>query len=121
MPTLRIQLLGEFRLQRDGEPLQLPTQKARILLAYLVTHRGRAHPRAVLAGLLWGDMPEARARRNLADTLWRIRQVIGPGYFLTHQGTLRFNPDADYWLDVAAFEAVSRQGASRQGDEPLSK
>jgi len=103
MSTLHIHLLGAFHLQRDDAPLQLPTQKARALLAYLVTYRDRAHPRAALAGLLWGDMPDDRARRNLADTLWRIRQVIGPGHLLAHRRTLRFNPDADYWLDVDDF------------------
>jgi len=123
MSTLRIHLLGEFRLQRDGVALQLPTQKARALLAYLVTYRDRAHPRAVLAGLLWGEMPEDRAHRNLADTLWRIRQIIGRGYILAHQQTLRFNQDADYWLDVEEFETVSKQVAGRQVDKdapPLS-
>ena len=123
MSTLRIYLLGEFRLQRDDAILQLPTQKARALLAYLVMHRDRAFPRAVLAGLLWGDMPEERALHNLADSLWRIRQVIGPGYFLADHHTLRFNPDADYWLDVSAFEqhlAASHQPSAVSDQQSTS-
>ena len=74
---LRLYTFGGLRIERDDHPLQLPTQKARDLLAYLVVFRDRSHPRAVLSGILWPDLPEGKARRRLSDTLWRVRRALG--------------------------------------------
>ncbi|MFL7793254.1 MAG: hypothetical protein AB8I69_14020, partial [Anaerolineae bacterium] len=62
---LRFYTFGGLRIEREGQFLQLSTQKARDLLAYLVTFRDRSHPRSVLAGTLWPDLPEGKARRRL--------------------------------------------------------
>lgn len=106
MPTLQISLLGDVRVLADGKPLALfPTRKTRSLFAYLVTHRSRTHTRAHLAGIFWGDYPEARAHRNLNTTLWRLRHALPENCLLVEGDSIGFNPAGDYWLDVAAFEA----------------
>jgi len=68
---LRLFTFGGLQIDQDGQPIQLPTQRTRELLAYLVTFRDRAHPRPVLGDTLWPDIPEERTRRHLSDTLWQ--------------------------------------------------
>ncbi len=116
---LRLYAFGGLRIERDGHPLQLPTHKARDLLAYLVTFRDRSHPRPVLAGLLWPDLPEEKARRRLSDTLWRVRRVLGD-YVAADEESLWFNTDLPYWLDVEEFEQKVDEYANKQADRALS-
>ncbi|MBN1976183.1 MAG: AAA family ATPase [Anaerolineae bacterium] len=114
---LRLYTFGGLRIEREGQFLQLSTQKARDLLAYLVTFRDRPHPRPVLAGTLWPDLPEGKARRRLSDTLWRVRRVLGD-HVMADEERVRFNTEAPYWLDVQEFEAKRQEAESgEQGTE----
>src|SRR5712691_9054744 len=66
----RLTLLGGFQGRLGGAtPLTLPTRKTKALLAFLALPPGRSHPRAKLASLLWGDLPEPQARRGLRQSL----------------------------------------------------
>ncbi len=100
---LHLYTFGGLRIESDGQPLRLPTQKARELLAYLITFRDRSHPRSVLVGTFWPDLPEGRARHLLSDTLWRVRRALGE-YVIADERFLRFNTDMPYWLDAEEFE-----------------
>lgn len=78
MPRLSIFLLGPLQVTLDGESItDFATDKARALLAYLAVESDRPHRRDTLAGLLWPDRPQQKARQNLRKTLARARQVIG--------------------------------------------
>jgi DNA-binding SARP family transcriptional activator len=114
---LRIYTFGGLRIEHGGQPLQLSTQKARDLLAYLITFRDRPHPRSVLAGTLWPDLPEDKARRRLSDTLWRVRHVLGD-LVMADEERVWFNAEAPRWLDVEEFEIKRREARSgEQGTE----
>ncbi len=120
--SLEISLLGQIELRLDDRPLPLPaTRKAQSLLAYLVTHPDRPHPREQLANLFWPDHPRDKALHNLSTALWHIRRVLPPGnYLLTNTQTMQFNPRSDFWLDVKEFEeAVIRDRGSGVGQESL--
>lgn len=106
---LRIHLFGGLRVYFGDEQLALmPTRKACSLFAYLVTHRQQAHARERLAGLFWGDKPEARAKHSLSTALWRIRHAIFPDYIRSDAHGIAFNTELPYWLDTEAFdEALS--------------
>jgi len=68
--------------------------------------------RDVLCGLLWGDQPDAEARKALRTALWRIRSVLEPesasrGAFLRVDGPqISFAEEAPAQVDVAEFEAA---------------
>jgi DNA-binding SARP family transcriptional activator len=70
-PTLRLSLLRGFELSCDGAVIPM-VMSAQRLLAFLAL-QDRALPRAYIAGLLWGDVPENRAFGNLRSALWRLR------------------------------------------------
>lgn len=105
--TLRLCLLGLLDIRCDGQSLPKPaTLKSQSLLAYLVLHRSQPQPRDWLAALFQGDRPERKARRSLATGLWHIRRCLpGEGYVLSDPHTVHFDPRADLWLDVEAFES----------------
>ncbi len=111
---LRLYTFGGLRIEREGQPLQLSTQKARDLLAYLITFRDRSHPRPVLAGTLWPDLPEGKARRRLSDTLWRVRRTLGD-LVMAGEERVWLNTKVPHWLDVEEFE-IKRQEA-RSGEQ----
>jgi len=75
---LSLRLLGGFALaDTDGNRITLRRKKARAILAYLALRPGLPHSRERIAGLLWGDMRDARARMNLRQTLRALRRDLG--------------------------------------------
>ncbi|VAW32799.1 hypothetical protein MNBD_CHLOROFLEXI01-2704 [hydrothermal vent metagenome] len=107
--VLNLALLGPLQLTFDNEPLiGLDSGKAQALLCYL-TVNGRIHSRQALAALLWGELPEADARRNLRGVLLKLRQVIEPYLQITHQ-TVAFKQTMPYWLDTEVFQVASASG-----------
>jgi ABC-type oligopeptide transport system substrate-binding subunit/DNA-binding SARP family transcriptional activator len=107
MPTLQVALLGPMDIRYGGQQLcKPPTLKSRSLLAYLVLHRDRPHPRERLVDLFWGDRPERRARRSLTTALWHIRRCLPEeDLILSELNTVQFDPKSELWLDVDEFQA----------------
>ena len=111
--VLKLALLGPLQLTIDDEPLiGLDSGKAQALLCYLAVN-GRIHSRHALAGLLWGELPEADARRNLRGVILKLRQLLAPYLHITHQ-TVAFNQEAPFWLDTQAFKDQALAGAGNE-------
>ena len=97
---LRINLLGKPEVWLDGVQLtSFSTAKTEALLYYLAA-TGQAHSRETLAGLLWGEMPEANARRNLTKSLSVLRRLLKP-FLLIEPQRVGLVPNAAVALDVA--------------------
>lgn len=93
----------------------LKSSKGRALLYYLAV-TGRAHTRPALAGLLWGEMPEAAALGNLRKALQQLRAQIGD-YLVSTRNSVTLDRDANWWVDVAAFETMLDEAKTL--DKPL--
>ena len=111
---LSVRLLGQFSLELDGKPLDLPSRPAQALLAYLILNAGTAHRREKLAGLIWPDASETNARSNLRHALWRIRKTVGADYLNADDISVAFNTDAPYTLDATQLERAVRPDAPAQ-------
>jgi DNA-binding SARP family transcriptional activator len=124
MRRLDVRLFGSFQVSLDGEPLTaFETDKARALLAYLAVEADRGHRRESLSAMFWPDRPEAAARRNLRQTLFRLRQAIGDRtngapHLLVDTHELKINPASDHWLDVAEFSAQLNAARLRRAQDP---
>ena len=70
-PDTHLSLFGSARVLRAGQPVALPVRKTLALLVYLALEGSAS--RALLAKLLWPDLDEAAARRNLRHALYRLR------------------------------------------------
>src|SRR5215212_4032399 len=110
MGQLQIRLFGGLLITRDGETLQSPTPQRAALLSYLLIFNDRMHARSLLAGLFWGDLPDARARVNLNDALYRLRPYLDPpgtplaaSLIQSTSSHAGLNPAADVWVDVQQF------------------
>jgi DNA-binding SARP family transcriptional activator len=64
-----VRLLGQFDLCLDNQTVEIPSRSAQSLLAFLILNANIRHRRERLAGLLWPDVPEEDARRNLRRAL----------------------------------------------------
>lgn len=111
---LRIHLFGNLQLFFNGQALPFAgLPKTLPLWAYLLLQRGSALTREQVAFTLWPDEKEADARSNLRRHLHDLRRVLPPTpedrpWLLAQGAKLRWNPDAEYWLDVAEFETSCR-------------
>jgi len=112
---LRITLLGQFRVDKDSQTVEIASRPAQSLLALLVLSAGTRHQRAKLAGLFWPDSAESNALSNLRHTLWRLRKAIGSEYLLADNQVITFDPEADYWLDAAILDQRLTEDASLDG------
>src|SRR5215510_4686365 len=107
---LQIRLLGQFDVHLDKKRITIPSRTGQSLLAYLALTAGTSHRREKLAGTIWPETSDENARKNLRQELWRIRKAISSGastgvdYLLADEFTLKFNREAEYWLDVAQME-----------------
>jgi DNA-binding SARP family transcriptional activator/predicted ATPase len=109
MARLSISLLGPLQVTLDGELIrEFVTDKARALLAYLAVEADHPHQRDMLAGLLWPDQPQSRARHSLRQALSHLRRAIGDGeddasFLHISREAVQFNSHSDCRLDVAIF------------------
>ncbi len=105
--NLEIILLGGLQIRQDGAPVaNFMSSKAPALLAYLAVS-GRPHQREALAGLLWGEMPDAAAANNLRQVLSNLRKLFDPWLLITRD-TVAFNRAAPHFLDTTAFADLLR-------------
>jgi DNA-binding SARP family transcriptional activator len=102
MAHLKLLVLGQPRLERDGAPLELNLRKALALLVYLAVS-GQAHSRDALATLLWPESDGREGRARLRRTLHRLNQLVGQEVLDTSLDAIRVHPHANLWLDSGAF------------------
>jgi predicted ATPase/DNA-binding SARP family transcriptional activator len=101
---LQVTLLGGFDVRLNEKPLVLKLRPVQLLLAYLLLHRGINLRREQLAGILWPGYTDASARKNLRNTIYRLRRLIGENYLVVDRSTVAFNTEEPYWLDIALLE-----------------
>jgi predicted ATPase/serine/threonine protein kinase/DNA-binding SARP family transcriptional activator len=102
MAQLKLFVLGQPRLERNGQPVELNLRKALALLVYLAVS-GRPHNRDALATLLWPESDQREGRARLRRTLHRLNEALGDDILDTGLDSIRLHPAAELWLDSAAF------------------
>jgi predicted ATPase/DNA-binding SARP family transcriptional activator len=115
MSTLRIQLLGDFRMVYKGTPVTgIESPRLRSLLAFLLLHRHTQPSRKYLACQLWPDSSEAQAHSNLRNLLHRLRAAWPDAgrFVIANAQTLQWRSDAPLGLDVDEFEQAAAHVAS---------
>ncbi|MGV8041954.1 MAG: BTAD domain-containing putative transcriptional regulator [Thermoanaerobaculaceae bacterium] len=120
-PGIRVTLLGGFALSSPAGPHRLESAKTEVLLAYLALAPG-SHARAKLQGLLWPDLPEERAARNLRHALWDIRHTFaaaGAAVLAADRTRVTFEPHPDVLVD--ARELTELHEALRGGRQPAPR
>jgi len=128
---LRVQTLGQFRVERGQQEVAAgdwKRAKARELFQLLLTFYGRSLHREQIIEMLWPESePEAALRdfkiaySTVCSVLEPERKRNAPSAFIyrdeSHYG---LRPEADIWLDVAAFRHGVQLGDEAMGETAVS-
>ena len=109
---LRVNVLGGLAVERDGLRLEGAAAQPRrlALLALLVVAGAKGLGRDKILALLWPDADEERGRKNLAQSVYALRQVMGEDSLVGGPWDLRINP-AVVSSDLAEFQSARESGA----------
>ncbi len=126
MASLRIHLLGPFRVFRNGQPLDASEWRSlqvRTILKLLLTRQGHVVSTDQLMDVLWPDDDLQTARRRLHVRMSQLRRALDPEHRSAHvlavEGGYTLNPESDYWLDTVEFEARAQWGRRcQENDNP---
>lgn len=99
-----ITLLGAPRITHAGAPVEPDTRKAIALVAYLAV-TGRRHTRDALAGLLWPEYGQTRARAALRRTLSSLKGARAEGWLRTDREGVELVGDG-MLVDVDRFRGL---------------
>ena len=110
VPTT-VRFLGTYAITtQSGIPINLRSQAAKSLLAYLLLHPTQSFSRSHLANLIASDTTENKARRKLSQVLWSMGQVLPDEFIQAEQETIRIHPDANITVDALAFADYMQTG-----------
>ena len=102
----RIRLLGHWRLDLEGRRAQVGNREQRVTA--LLGLRG-TQPRAAVAGTLWPDSTDVRARANLRTSLLRLRS-LDAGIVDSGRASVALGPQVlvDVWHLLDRLDQVER-------------
>ena len=109
---LEIRTFGGLTIKQGERVVEsgLP-QKAKALLVYL-SITDQAHPRPVLADLLWDQGSEQQLMNNMRVLLSNLRRELGPYVTITRE-SVAFDRTAPHWLDTAELAQELSKNLSR--------
>lgn len=109
---MEVAVLGPLRVSVDGRPVELTSDRLRVMVAVLAMSAGRAVSVERLAEAVWGaDLPND-ARRTLQTYVTRLRGAMGRDAIATEPAgyALRVSPD-----DVDALRLTRLSDAAADG------
>lgn len=127
-PLLRVYTFGAFELvwhtaPWTGEVVWESRTSARALFKLLLCAPGRQAPKSLLAGILWPEVDEERARESLRSACKVLRQVLrtaGGEELLVQRSTddlLLLADQTRLWVDADAFENLVAQASRADSPE----
>ncbi|HEY6286969.1 MAG TPA: BTAD domain-containing putative transcriptional regulator [Ktedonobacteraceae bacterium] len=132
-PLLRVYMFGAFHLDWQVPPFTTEEiwksrTSARTLFKLLLCAPGRQASRSQLAGILWPETDEDKARESLRSACKVLRKVLrtASGEELLEQRNqntiLTLAEQSRLWVDADAFEElVSQAGRASTPDEALAR
>jgi len=112
--SFRLFLLGGFRLEKAGKPVQVSRKKAKALLAYLALFPG-VYTREQLATLFFPDDLDQAARKNLRVLLAELYKTLGAEFFSGDRDAVELNAEK-IWVDAVEIKDEFR----RMKDEAMN-
>jgi predicted ATPase/DNA-binding SARP family transcriptional activator len=102
---LALFLLGQPRIERDGEQIKVPLRKATALLFYLAT-TGEPHSRDAIATLFWPECNEGAALNTLRVNLHALKKTLGEGWLVVDREAVGLRDNPNLWVDVCHFNRL---------------
>lgn len=134
MPTLRVYVLGQFRVERrigqEWQPVDsriLHRRRARALLGCLLNSTGRRLGREQVMEQLWPDLDIDVAANRLNGAVHELRQILEPSlsrpaasqFLRLERDMLELADSSHIWIDAEAFENILKEAnAANTATEP---
>ncbi len=126
---LRVQTLGPFRVWRGTQEIvsdEWTREKARQLLQFLLTYRGRLWDRQQIVDKMWPSLGPETGQRDFKVALSTLRGVLEPhrkpgapsAYIVRDGSCYGLRSSADLWLDADRFERLAAEGTHSFDDDP---
>jgi DNA-binding SARP family transcriptional activator len=117
MGDWNIQLFGEPNIQCQGNAWVKPESSiAQEIFLFLLSHRRAVHSRESLASLLWSECSTEQSKKNLRQTLWRLRscdalpaEMKQTLLISIDKDHIQLNPEIDFRVDIEVFEQIYRE------------
>jgi SARP family transcriptional regulator, regulator of embCAB operon len=118
---LRFEILGDVRVLRNGDPVELGPAKQRAVLAVLLLQPGRPVPTHQIVDAVWGDDPPENGANVVQKYVAGLRRVLEPdraprtpGELLALTGSGYVLRTAESAVDVGEFlSALTRSSTER--------
>ncbi|MFE9784749.1 BTAD domain-containing putative transcriptional regulator [Nocardia salmonicida] len=101
-------VLGVIAIRRDEAMIALPGARARLLLAALAVHPGRARSAQALIEEVWGEQPPRAPMNALHTQVSRLRAMLPDGALEIGPAGYRLTLPADS-VDLTAVAALARR------------
>lgn len=103
MKAITVQLLGNFNTTVDGEVVLFPYGKIQALFCYLVVNKRAT--RDELSLLLWANMEDRVAKKNLRNALYTLKKLFHTYDLLTYDGlsSVAIKSDVPLLCDYTTF------------------
>ena len=100
---LDIKLFGETNVKLANEKIDFPYKKVEALFYYLIVEKKISRDK--VASLLWGNMTDSKAKKNLRNALYQLKKSITDDIFKkSGSSTLHLNRDKyDFKIDLEQF------------------
>lgn len=118
-PSLKIKLLGGFKVYVDGQILPnsaIKGRKARSILKLMAHHRQYQVVREYMLDILWPQLGREAANAQLYKALHHIRKALAKhhpgaeGWIVITDDLIRLSPPAGLVTDMECFKKAARAG-----------
>ncbi len=102
MTVIKAKLLGTPMIKKNGNQITFPYSKAEALFYYILIKKQVT--RDILVNLLWGNIKEKSAKKNLRNAVYIIKKAFDEDILLSPQRTMiKLNTDINYEIDLESF------------------
>lgn len=102
MDTIKVNLFNIPTVYLNDKKISFPLRKAEALFYYLIVNNKAT--RDELVGLLWADFNEKKAKKNLRNTMYKIRKTFGTDIILSsYKRVICINPEIKIIKDIDIF------------------
>jgi DNA-binding SARP family transcriptional activator len=102
MSIIKVQLFNTPTVRKNNVKLLFPFRKAEALFYYMLINRQAS--RDELVNLLWGEMEENTAKKNLRNAIYKVKQVVGSDILLSpRKSVVSLNTDITIETDLDKF------------------
>lgn len=102
MTNIKVNLFAYPEIFKNGEKINFPFKKAEALIFYMVLYKQAS--RDTIVNLLWGDLEEAVAKKNLRNAVYSIKRIFNEEVLVSpKRSVIMLNPEINVEVDIERF------------------